>query len=567
MKQKNRWLPWLSAGLPLLLWAAYWRLCTHPHYELNDDVVLLRSMGGRVGGVCEGTNPHTHALLSRLCAALSGLLPTIPWFSVVQMAVCVGAMILLARGAARVIHTPAKYAALLLIVLFGTGLFLPYTTAVTYTTTSALACGAALWALLLPREGNRNIRRALTESLGWVLMAGLLRVESLYVGLAFWGLGALYLLASEREQRETLLKTSLICIGIAAAFWGVHELDHLLWADQYSLEWNRCRIAAMDYGGLAALTEADLETLGWTSNQYAMIQKWCFLDSSASLEKLAAIPVPETQRTLLDAFTQLQTLWRHSEIVHRGLWTFVATAAAAAGLSLLQQKGKRLIPLAADGLCCGGAGFLLIYLGIKGRMPARAAMLVLLPAISLLLALCIRLFSALRERERPFGVKAWIGRGCLVCVAVMLALNIVAGVQFTYNPDFGQSTSAHTELERYALAHPKELIIGNGALGTGSEIFPDWSAGRPDNLLLSWGGWNNRSEGYRAMMSRFGYEDDAFCFANFLDENARLATPQGQSPDELLLSCMEEQTGSPVEVVLEYQGEGFAIWRFESAAS
>ena len=52
----KRWKPCLAAALPVAALLVYTLVFTHPHYDLNDDVLLMRSFGGMVGGVYENFN-------------------------------------------------------------------------------------------------------------------------------------------------------------------------------------------------------------------------------------------------------------------------------------------------------------------------------------------------------------------------------------------------------------------------------------------------------------------------------------------------------------------------------
>lgn len=169
-EKSNGWKLWLFAGIAFLAWVAYWRFCTHPHFDLSDDPALLRSMGGMVGGVYEGTNPHTHALLSRGCALLSRWFPLVPWFSVMQLVACLLVLILPLLAAVRVRSGFVCLGAL----LFCTAFALPYTTAIMYTMTSALALGSGIWLVICLRN-----RRGLIEGFGMVLAAALMRMEAL----------------------------------------------------------------------------------------------------------------------------------------------------------------------------------------------------------------------------------------------------------------------------------------------------------------------------------------------------------------------------------------------------
>ena len=146
--------------------------------------------------------------------------------------------------------------------------------------------------------------------------------------------------------------------------------------------------------------------------------------------------------------------------------------------------------------------------------------------------------------------------------AAMLAPCARAAYHSTYNPDPAQGESACTRLERYALAHGDRLFIADLSLGDDRSLFPDWSAGKPANLLLAWGGWNNHSEGYCAAFARFGYAHDGFRIADFADSSLRLVTGAGAHPSDAFMACLNRQLGRPVTAVLEAEEGGFAVYAF-----
>ena len=146
--------------------------------------------------------------------------------------------------------------------------------------------------------------------------------------------------------------------------------------------------------------------------------------------------------------------------------------------------------------------------------------------------------------------------------AAMLAPCARAAYHSTYNPYPAQGESACTRLERYALAHGDRLFIADLSLGDDRSLFPDWSAGKPANLLLAWGGWNNHSEGYCAAFARFGYAHDGFRIADFADSPLRLVTGAGAQPSDAFVACLNRQLGRPVTAVLEAEEGGFAVYAF-----
>lgn len=203
---------------------------------------------------------------------------------------------------------------------------------------------------------------------------------------------------------------------------------------------------------------------------------------------------------------------------------------------------------------------MLLYLAWMGRLPARAAMTVLLPAVAL--ALWLVLHGAAGLWISGSGPRRAAAVAAVLVGAAMLAPCARVAYHSTYNPYPAQGESACTRLERYALAHGDRLFIADLSLGDDRSLFPDWSAGKPANLLLAWGGWNNHSEGYCAAFARFGYAHDGFRIADFADSPLRLVTGAGAQPSDAFMACLNRQLGRPVTAVLEAEEGGFAVYAF-----
>ena len=345
-----------------------------------------------------------------------------------------------------------------------------------------------------------------------------------------------------------------------ALMWGVRAVEVRLTGEQDYLRWQQANVNAIDYGGLSAADGDTLNVIGWTQSMKELGLNWCFLDASMSAEAFEAIPPDTSGRSLSGAMDTVRRAMTRSPGMKASMYAVAGLCALAAGLSLLGGRGRRLWPFLASVGCGAGAAALIFYLAWMGRLPARAAMTVLLPANAMALWLALQAAATLWESGRA-PRRGLAAAAVLVCAA-MLAPCAMAAYRATYNPFGTSGESACTQLERYALANGDELIVTDGNCCDDRALFPDWSAGKPANLLLAWGGWNNHSEGYRAAFARFGYEHDRFRIADFLDSPLRLATSVGAQPPEALVTCIEEQTGASVTAVLEAQEDGFWIYRF-----
>lgn len=560
----KRWPQRLAAAATVAALLAYVLACTNPHYDLGDDVLLVRSFGGMVGGVYESFNYITHTFLGWLMHGLSLLWPGVAWFSVAQAALLwlsAYAAVLFAMRAAQRLALPA-WCGWLAAAAYLLGLAAEGLTSVTYTLTAAAAGGAAVWRLMAVdwRAGRKAAVRGALGSGALLYGAYLLRAQAFLPSLCIW-VGALAALGLMKRAPWRALGAGAAAVallfGVSA---GVRAVQLSAPERASYLAWQAARTQAVDYGGLAAAEAEALEAAGLTPEMAELALSGCLLDASVTTEALAALEPPEEAHTPQEALETLRVLFRRSRGAY---WACVALAglcALAALLALAGPRGSRLWPFLASAGVGLAAAAMLLYLAWMGRLPARAAMTVLMPAIALAMWLVLHGAAGLWASERgPRRAAAVLA--VLMCAA-LLAPCVKTAYHNTYNPSPGQGESACTRLERYALAHEDRLFIADLSLGDDRSLFPDWSAGKPDNLLLAWGGWNNHSEGYCAALARFGYEHDGLRIADFADSSLRLVTGADAKPSEAFMACLERQLEQPVTAVLEAEEDGFAVYAF-----
>ena len=541
----KRWPQRLAAAATVAALLAYVLACTNPHYDLGDDVLLARSFGGMVGGVYESFNYITHTFLGWLMHGLSLLWPDVAWFSVAQAALLwlsAYAAVLFAMRAAQRLALPA-WCGWLAGMAYLLGLAAEGLTSVTYTLTAAAAGGAAVWRLMAVdwRAGYKAAVRGALGSGALLYGAYLLRAQAFLPSLCLWA-GALAALGLMKRAPWRALGAGAAAVAL---LFGVSAA---------------ARTQAIDYGGLAAADAGALEAAGWTPEMAELALSGCLLDASVTTEALAALEPPEEAHTPQEALETLRVLFRRSRGAYWACAALAGLCALAALLALAGPRGSRLWPFLASAGVGLAAAAMLVYLAWMGRLPARAAMTVLLPAMAMALWLVLHgaagLWSAGRSLHRAVAVAA------VVMCALLLAPCVKTAYHNTYNPFPGQGESACTRLERYALAHEDRLFIADLSLGDDRSLFPDWSAGKPDNLLLAWGGWNNHSEGYCAALARFGYAHDGLRIADFADSSLRLVTGADAEPSEAFMACLDRQLGQPVTAVLEAEEDGFAVYAF-----
>ena len=387
----------------------------------------------------------------------------------------------------------------------------------------------------------------------------------------------------DREPKENILQNLSFDLDMARATGGSFmTAPHVETIFEGYYPWVVTMTAPLEGGGEAAWVSLDLSFSGISSyikNVSIGQRGYCFLMDDAGniiyhpqqqllyaglksedTEALAALEPPEEAHTPQEALETLRVLFRRSRGAYWACAALAGLCALAALLALAGPRGSRLWPFLASAGVGLAAAAMLLYLAWMGRLPARAAMTVLLPAVAL--ALWLVLHGAAGLWTSGSGPRRAAAVAAVLVGAAMLAPCARAAYHSTYNPDPAQGESACTRLERYALAHGDRLFIADLSLGDDRSLFPDWSAGKPSNLLLAWGGWNNHSEGYCAAFARFGYAHDGFRIADFADSPLRLVTGAGAQPSDAFMACLNRQLGRPVTAVLEAEEGGFAVYAF-----
>ena len=225
------------------------------------------------------------------------------------------------------------------------------------------------------------------------------------------------------------------------------------------LAWQAARTQAVDYGGLAAAEAEALEAAGLTPEMAELALSGCLLDASVTTEALAALEPPEEAHTSQETLETLRVLFRRSRGAYWACAALAGLCALAALLALAGPRGSRLWRFLASAGVGLAAAAMLLYLAWMARLPARAAMTVLLPAVALALWLVLHGAAGLWTSGSGAGRAAAVA--AVLVGAAMLAPCARAAYHSTYNPDPAQGESACTRLERYALAHGDRLFIAD----------------------------------------------------------------------------------------------------------
>ncbi len=523
----EKWTLWLPPLLATLFFVTLSRV-TYFRYENSDDFLIARTFLGFEGMRPVPPHLYLHPALVWVLNALSAAAPGVAWFSVAQLGMlwisaAVLCLCLLRCGRAARLHSVVcSLAALLFLGVFASFLC----TRLTYTTTSALVAAAASALLVCAGVTRRRVAPCVLLSAALLMLSGMLRDSSLPASLCFWLVSLAFLCGrlagGEAHERRALLRALVPAIVVGAVLTGVRLWEKREYAAFF--DFHDARTELMDY-------------------EVELVRQWYFMDENITADALRLIQNGSAQASLTERLQNVPRTLRNFFEENPAYLFSVLLVVVLTVLACLVPHGSagltRLTALAALGLFAA----MLVYLAWRGRFLGRAVDCALLPAAAVAACLAVSgLPLASRRRTRT----------AVLCLCALLLLP--AGMQLkqtlytlTRRPDI-VSPTREADLEAYALEHPDRLIVRTPDLLRDTRLFPDVSAGIPDNTLI-WGDWLCRTPGWNAQLARFGFDPEGFAAADFLSEAILFATADDEPP-QALVDYISHGAGRPVTAQL-----------------
>jgi len=573
MRRYRRITPWLwGLFTASLLFAVLYAFSSY-QYIGSDDAPILRSFMGYEGGEPATFHLYLHTAFAWLLWALAKLFPGVAWFSILQLFLLWFSQVVIVKSLAQLAQRRGRpaWAGALAGAAFLAAFTVYVTCRITYTTTSAL-CGAAAVAQLMSVDFTakkpRSVVGPMVGSALLLLCAYCLRQISVLPPLCFWllALGVKLFTAYGRKKRAWrlarpvftgMLVTALLFGGFAA----VRAVDIRLNHAEDFLAWQDARIQLFDYTDYdTTTTDETLNAVGWSRDEFSMVTYWYFLDDNITTEALRTLYAQQTaDDAAVTAADRLQDMWdtltgslNASPAVRYGLWAALAVAAAAL-LMLLLTPGRPVWALLGVPAAAVGGGLLLVYLGYTGRLPMRAAMSVLLPMAAYLYGAFTAALppagSGAEPKKTPRPMR--IARFGLVSLSLAVCLWMTVSAVLAEAPSLRPLTDEEenygtmnlNDLDAYALDNPDMLFIYDLSLVSDHRLFPDTSAGIPDNVLF-WGGYPARSPSWYRTLARFGITElDA---SIFLRDDVVLASTDAE-PYQCFTRYLADSTGEAVD--------------------
>lgn len=539
IKRRMSWLLSLGMSSGLLVIAVFWLKIRYP---INDDVVIMREIMGYGYGEPVTFQLFTHAFLLWPLRLLHTLWPSIPWYSYMQLAFAFISLTVIAKSIMQcfLIYNKSLWIGSIFSAAFLIAFGFEYTAKLSFTQTSALLGAASVAQLLSTDNTHLPPARALLGTIGSVVLmvfSYCMRADVLMPALPYGALAFVYLFWKQKQENSSLkplVFSLIIAICVLSITFGVRLWELSSESIQAYTAWNIERRDLMDYHYkyLFSLPSEAFDLVGWDSETLNMITEWFFLDpaiDTQAFHNLNEYIVDVNLQTLEERLHIIKELFKkrlHDNPREIRLFIIFVVAGLVSSFASLFRKGHRMQLLFVLGCIAVGGSFMLFYLAYRGRLPIRAVITVVLPAIAMMLCVLPACFDHRHLGKLLVCLLAVVVFVCVFCLSYPFLSQLLTEADST--------TNAYVDLEAYALDHPQDLFIANIYLSWKDyRAFPNYSDGIPLNIAY-WGGWDFRSPGSATLFKRFDIDVWDFDPEAFLYNNVFFATDKSVPPSSLL---------------------------------
>ena len=540
----------LLSGLIAAVLTGLCFLVTSVTFLTNDDNAIAHALAGYQTGTPEAVVLFTNVLLGWPVSFLYRVLPTVPWWSVLQLfalwlseTLILDSLIESSLDAGLPALLPlAAFAALFALLL------LPVTVQLTYTLT---ACVLGTAGVLRYASGIRKHRpAAVTGGVFLVLASFWLRDDTGLVMLCFLAAECFRMLLEKKKQILRTVLPVLLTVLLCAASYGINRSMHLSVNGKDYEEFFRWREQFSDFSRDSYKDNPDLyASVGWDENLYLLADSWCYLDERVNADTLKSISESSRHPDLSDAGSTLAAFFRKCPEADR-----MAVLILLLLLILLLGKPSPAALWTGIGIFLG-SWVLTGYLCLTDRILLRSVQVIFIPAAFLLtdLALSCPACSGKAVIRKAAGIL--VLAGCC-CFGLMQAY----GLRLNSPKEMLQRSEA---ILSYAAAHRDTVLIADPFSAPDIHafaVYPDGSY--PDNLV-SWGGCDFFSRASRKQLENHGITvlNETIFFA----PSVRFLTRSGSAEERRLLNYLSGKYPGCAAEIIDRTGEDYAVYRFESA--
>lgn len=431
----------LAAGITIVM-----SLLLIPNlFPTNDDTYAQQIMAGVVSPEPAG---YITFINYGLCWAISRLfiiLPGIPWWTIVHLMALFVAITVINRTAFIVIQSLKQLSSLwipfLALVFIDVCLFGLFIARPQFTTTGSVLMAAAIFSSCVWVGLKDNIHLGILSGVVVPAILGALgyafRANAGYLGFAFWVCAIIGITVSKYQgnfhswikaiNRPVLALLGAVCISLC--LFGIHTAAYASPQWQNELRLARALAAFTDYPRVPFEQDSDrYEAVGWDEDLLELAGNWYFMDERINTENLEhinegnntwAINLLENPTGTLES--RLEELTKPVGMAYLALCTSLVLLLSFTG----NNKYARYVS--------GGTGLLVVvllgYLAVRGRLPERAELSVVIPAIACLASFVPRelaYHSAEREETSQQGMTTELSEQQLSALSVIGTIIVVS---------------------------------------------------------------------------------------------------------------------------------------------
>lgn len=297
------------------------------------------------------------------------------------------------------------------------------------------------------------------------------------------------------------------------------------------------RATYKDYMAVNYAEDSDIyESIGWDQNLYDLVNKWFFMDSRVNKESFEILnkhkqAVESREKSLVKLYGCIQYVIRVLQSFPMARIMLLQMNILGLYLiyrSVVYKDRSLLFNVLIILLCAYG---MLLYLGIKGRLPLRAFQVCVLPAIVLLGYLCVKEGDIIKSEFEKY-VNVFITFILFMCMSG----SILYTYRQTLNEDVTKGIEIRMEMENYAVNHPENIYIHDDSVSFGADPFVTYSSEKPTNYIF-WGGSTMFSPVYERQLGI--YERKNLYADALLEKDIYVVSRAEMDADTLLVKYME----------------------------
>lgn len=503
-------------------------------YETNDDSAMMYTIAGYRTGQIEVNSVFSSIVWGGIVGGAYRLLPQLPWYTIFSILVIWLSHAIILRS---VFQNAEKRRDLFLFMVVYMGAAI-YSTAFLQFTTTALWAGIAACSMgmCLFEKNSRKSEIVILISLMMISFC----IRKLVGIVALFFLGIVFCVNSMKHRDKGTIKKYIFVLVIVVLTMVLERGINSIYENKEGWtewrEYNQERVKYKDYTAVSYEENPEVyEKVGWDKNLYDLVDSWFFLDSHVNKESFQVLneykrlfeKEKNGEAKLYEAVYNITNMLRDSPIAFI-MFCQMGIVAIAIWLKSIVCRDKILAFQVLLIVFC--SVLMVVYLGVKERVPLRVFQVCVLPATVLLGIIFVK------EQENN-KLKNWGGTEFVIILVLLICISGVA--RYTYkqslNIIYNEGIEIRMDMENYAVKHPENLYIYDYSLSFIGDPFAVYPSGKPVNYMF-WGGSTMFSPIYNRQLEVNG-RTELYSEA-FLEEHVYFVSREDIGKDTLLVKYM-----------------------------